>query len=115
MVWTLDEAGDGTVTEAQREAATRAIGGLAGQPGVVGAPSPALVSDDKQAMQAVVPLKPDLEDGLSKVLDEIRETAQSVPGTRRRSRDRRRARPICRTRSPGSTDSCRAWRSPPCW
>ncbi|MFD0223929.1 MMPL family transporter [Streptomyces hirsutus] len=81
VVWTLDEAGDGTVTEAQREAATRAIGGLAGQPGVVGAPSPALVSDDKQAMQAVVPLKPDLEDGLSKVLDEIRETAQSVPGT----------------------------------
>ncbi|MFE9920915.1 MMPL family transporter [Streptomyces sp. NPDC005774] len=81
VVWTVDKGGDGTVTEAQQEAATRAVGKLAGRPGFVGAPSPALVSDDKQAMQSVVPLKPDLEDDLSKVLDEIREAANSVPGT----------------------------------
>ncbi|GAB2467756.1 MMPL family transporter [Streptomyces incanus] len=84
VVWTVGKGGDGTVTKAQQEEAARAVGGLAGlagRPGVVGAPSPALVSDDKQAMQAVVPLRPGLGDDLSKILDEIRQTAKSVPGT----------------------------------
>ncbi|MGY0069746.1 MMPL family transporter [Streptomyces sp. QTS137] len=84
VVWTADGDGggnDGPVTETQREEATRAVGGLAGQPGIAGAPSPALVSDDQQALQAVVQLKPDLDEELPLVLEEIRQAAGSVPGT----------------------------------
>ncbi|PZH16304.1 hypothetical protein C1I97_06895 [Streptomyces sp. NTH33] len=78
VVWT---AGGNRVTEAQRTAAADVVGALAGRPGVVGAPSPALVSGDGQAIQAVVQLKPDLGDDLPGVLDEVREAARSVPGT----------------------------------
>ncbi|MGW2043381.1 MMPL family transporter, partial [Streptomyces virginiae] len=43
VVWTAD----GTrVTAGQQEAAARAVGGLAGRPGVTGPPSPAVVSAD---------------------------------------------------------------------
>ncbi|OQD56293.1 hypothetical protein BM536_008410 [Streptomyces phaeoluteigriseus] len=77
VVWTAD---DGRVTEAQRSSATRAIDGLAGRSGVVGAPSPALPSEDGKALQAVVQLEPDLGDGLPDVLSEVREAARSVPG-----------------------------------
>ncbi|MFF8613221.1 MMPL family transporter [Streptomyces sp. NPDC015350] len=78
VVWTAD--GD-RITGAQRSAATRAIGGLAGRPGVVGTPSPALPSEDGQALQAVVQLEPGLGDALPDVLGEVDGAARSVPGT----------------------------------
>lgn len=77
VVWTTDGE---RITEAQQKAATDAVAGLAGNVGVVGSPSPALVSDDAEAMQAVVQLKPDLGDDLSTVLDEVAHAAKRVPG-----------------------------------
>ncbi|GGQ00182.1 putative membrane protein [Streptomyces virginiae] len=78
VVWTAN----GTrVTAGQQEAAARAVGGLAGRPGVTGPPSPAVVSADGLAVQAVVPLAPDLGEELPAVLDEVRQAAQRVPGT----------------------------------
>ncbi|MEC4575587.1 MMPL family transporter [Streptomyces virginiae] len=78
VVWTAD----GTrVTAGQQEAAARAVGGLAGRPGVTGPPSPAIVSADGLAVQAVVPLAPDLGEELPAVLEEVRQAAQRVPGT----------------------------------
>lgn len=77
VVWTAD--GD-RITAAQQTAATRAMGALAGAPGVVGRPSPALLSDDRQAVQAVVQLEPGLGEDLSLALDAVREAAQGVPG-----------------------------------
>ncbi|QER87528.1 MMPL family transporter [Streptomyces tendae] len=79
VVWTAD--GD-RVTDAQRTDATRAVAALAGRPGVVGTPSPAFPSRDGEALQAVVQLKTDLGDGLADVVDEVREAAESVPGTK---------------------------------
>ena len=78
VVWTADGA---RFTEARQAQATRAVAALAGKPGVVGRPSPALLSDDREALQAVVQLKPDLGDELPTVLDEVREAARAVPGT----------------------------------
>ncbi|MFE2164204.1 MMPL family transporter, partial [Streptomyces sp. NPDC059447] len=78
LVWTAD---GGRVTGAQQEAATRAVGALAGRTGIAAAPSPAFVSVDGLAMQAVVPLAPDLGKGLPAVLDEVRSAARQVPGT----------------------------------
>ncbi|WP_436986109.1 MMPL family transporter [Streptomyces sp. enrichment culture] len=78
VVWTAD----GQRLPADRRAeATRAVAGLAGKPGVVGRPSPALPSEDGEALQAVVPLAPDLGDELPAVLDAVREAAGRVPGT----------------------------------
>ncbi|MFD5414277.1 MMPL family transporter [Streptomyces nojiriensis] len=78
VVWTAD----GTrVSSGQQEAATRAVGGLAGRPGIAAPPSPAVVSDDGLAIQAVVPLAPGLGEELPAVLDEVRQAAQEVPGT----------------------------------
>ncbi|GAA3387105.1 MMPL family transporter [Streptomyces roseoviridis] len=62
-------------------AATRALASLEGRPGVVEAPSPALPSEDGQALRGVVPLRPGLGDGLAPALDEIRAAAATVPGT----------------------------------
>ncbi|MDT0398664.1 MULTISPECIES: MMPL family transporter [Streptomyces] len=78
VVWTTD--GD-RVTGAQQDAASDAAGALAGTAGVVGRPSPALVSDDRKAMQAVVQLEPDLGDELPGVLDEVLGAADGVSGT----------------------------------
>ncbi|WP_406117928.1 MMPL family transporter [Streptomyces sp. NBC_00989] len=78
VIWT---ARGYRISEAQQTAATRAIGALAGEPGVVGPPSPALLSDDGQALQAVVQLKSDLGETLPDVLGTVREAARSVPGT----------------------------------
>ena len=78
VVWTADGA---RFTEARQAQATRAVAALAGKPGVVGRPSPALLSDDREALQAVVQLKPDLGDELPTVLDAVREAARAVPGT----------------------------------
>ncbi|MFF1277962.1 MMPL family transporter [Streptomyces marokkonensis] len=78
VVWTTDgsRVGDG-----QRQAASEAVGALSGASGVVGRPSPALVSEDGKAMQAVVQLEPDLGDELPAVLDEVRDAADGVPAT----------------------------------
>ena len=78
VVWTADGA---RFTEARQAQATRAVAALAGKPVVVGRPSPALLSDDREALQAVVQLKPDLGDELPTVLDAVREAARAVPGT----------------------------------
>ncbi|MFI1960041.1 MMPL family transporter [Streptomyces althioticus] len=78
VVWTAD--GD-RITGAQTEAATRAVAGLAGTPGVVGEPSPAFPSKDGEALQSVVQVEPDLGDELADVVDEVREAAGTVDGT----------------------------------
>lgn len=79
VVWTA--AQDRPVEAGQQEAATRAVGALAGRPGIASAPSPAVVSADGRAVQAVVPLAPDLGEELGTVLDEVRTAARGVPGT----------------------------------
>ncbi|MFE2547571.1 MMPL family transporter [Streptomyces sp. NPDC059355] len=78
LVWTADGE---KVTGAQQEAATRSAAALAGRPGITATPSPAFLSEDGLAVQAVVPLAPDLGKGLPAVLDEVRRTAGQVPGT----------------------------------
>ncbi|MFH9010303.1 MMPL family transporter [Streptomyces sp. NPDC017943] len=81
VVWTAD----GQRLTADRQAqATRAVAALAGEPGLVGRPSPALLSDDREAMQAVVQLEPDLGDELPTTLDAVRKAADGVPGTEAR-------------------------------
>ncbi|TDC68555.1 MMPL family transporter [Streptomyces hainanensis] len=81
VVWTVAE-GEPAVTPAQREAATEAVGALATRTGVAGPPSPALVSEDGRALQAVVPLESDLSDELlPEVLETVRDAAAEVPGT----------------------------------
>ncbi|MFI2506587.1 MMPL family transporter [Streptomyces sp. NPDC018972] len=77
VVWTAD---GGRVTEAQQAAASDAVGALAGSTGVVGRPSPALLSEDRKAVQAVVQLQPDLGEELPEVLDEVRRAADGVSG-----------------------------------
>ncbi|MFJ9945222.1 MMPL family transporter [Streptomyces erythrochromogenes] len=77
IVWQSDS---GTVTDPQQQDATRAVASLAGEAGVAAQPSPALRSQDGQALQAVVPLAPDLGDELPAVLDAVRAAADSVPG-----------------------------------
>uniref|UniRef100_UPI0031D6F8E8 MMPL family transporter n=1 Tax=Streptomyces hawaiiensis TaxID=67305 RepID=UPI0031D6F8E8 len=78
VVWTAD--GERFTKEQQAEAG-RTVAALAGKPGVVGRPSPALLSDDREAIQAVVQLEPDLGDELPAALDTVREAARGVPGT----------------------------------
>ncbi|QEV49272.1 MMPL family transporter [Streptomyces vinaceus] len=78
IVWT---ANGNRISAAQQEAATQAVSGLAGGNGVVAAPSPAVVSADGEAMQAVVRLATDLGDELPTVVGEVRQAAQRVTGT----------------------------------
>ncbi|MEV6663773.1 MMPL family transporter [Streptomyces nigra] len=78
VVWTADGE---RVSKAQQAEATRAVGGLAGEQGIVGRPSPALPSDDGEALQAVVQLRPDLGDELETTLDAVRDAANGVSGT----------------------------------
>ncbi|MFE5189720.1 MMPL family transporter [Streptomyces sp. NPDC056628] len=78
VVWTADGE---RVSRAEQAEATRAVAALAGEPGIVGRPSPALPSDDGEALQAVVQLRPDLGDDLGPTLDSVREAAGSVSGT----------------------------------
>ncbi|MEV3955556.1 MMPL family transporter [Streptomyces albogriseolus] len=78
VVWTADGE---RITDAQTAAATRAVAGLAGEPGVVGEPSPAFPSEDGKALQSVVQVEPDLGERLADVIDEVRETAGGVEGT----------------------------------
>ncbi|WP_030418963.1 MMPL family transporter [Streptomyces sp. NRRL F-5065] len=78
VVWTAD--GGGAVAD-RRAAATEAVAALDGAAGTVGRPSPALPSEDGEALQAVVPVEPDLGDRLPGTLDRIRAAAEKVPGT----------------------------------
>ncbi|RSS88906.1 hypothetical protein EF919_29195 [Streptomyces sp. WAC02707] len=80
VVWTFDDDGGGAA--AHREAATRSVAALAGEPGVVGPASPAVPSRDGEALQAVVQVEPDLGDRLPDVLERIEEAAAQVPGAR---------------------------------
>ncbi|MEV7081356.1 MMPL family transporter [Streptomyces sp. NPDC093516] len=81
VVWT---AGGERLTADQRTEATRAVAALDGERGVVDRPSPALLSDDREAMQAVVQLAPDLGEDLPTALEAVRAAAQKVPGTEAR-------------------------------
>ncbi|WP_411104198.1 MMPL family transporter [Streptomyces sp. cmx-4-9] len=78
IVWQADDAE--RVTDAQEQAASRAVATLTGKPGVSGPPSPAVRSQDGAALQAVAPLAPDLGDELPAVLEEVRTAVGSVPG-----------------------------------
>ncbi|MEU1365253.1 MMPL family transporter [Streptomyces sp. NPDC005803] len=78
VVWTGRADG---IPEGARKSASRALASLAGQPGVVGTPSPALPSEDGAALSGVVQLRSDLGDALPDTLDRVRAAAGSVPGT----------------------------------
>ncbi|WP_322501742.1 MMPL family transporter [Streptomyces rochei] len=82
VVWTFDGGDDDGGAAAHREAATRSVAALAGEPGVVGPASPAVPSRDGEALQAVVQVEPDLGDRLPDVLERIEEAAAQVPGAR---------------------------------
>ncbi|MEV7557653.1 MMPL family transporter [Streptomyces sp. NPDC089795] len=77
IVWQASDAG--AISETQQREATAAVTALAGRAGITGQPSPALRSADGLALQAVVPLAPDLGEDLPAVLDEVRTAATSVP------------------------------------
>ncbi|MEV4950061.1 MMPL family transporter [Streptomyces sp. NPDC053755] len=79
VVWTASSGA--RITTEQRQAATAALSSLDGEPGTAGKASPALPSDDGQALQGVVPLRPDLGEQLPDVLERIRAAAETVPGT----------------------------------
>ncbi|MEU8831542.1 MMPL family transporter [Streptomyces sp900116325] len=79
VLWT---ARDGETLDAGlQDRATRAMTGLAGEPGIVGTPSPALAAEDGKALRSVVQLRPDLGEAVPDTLDTIRDRAQAVPGT----------------------------------
>ncbi|MFJ7270408.1 MMPL family transporter [Streptomyces sp. NPDC099050] len=78
VVWQSSDGG--RVTAVQQQEATGAVAAVAGRTGVTGPPSPALLSDDGLALQAVVPVAPDLGDDLPAVLEEVRSSAGEVPG-----------------------------------
>ncbi|WP_340384518.1 MMPL family transporter [Streptomyces sp. SS7] len=75
VVWTGSGLAD------RRATADRALPSLSGTPGVQGRISPAVLAEDGAALQAVVPLRPDLGDGLAAALDRIRAAAERVPGS----------------------------------
>ncbi|GAQ65706.1 MMPL family transporter [Streptomyces scabiei] len=75
VVWTGEGLAD------RRAAADRALASLDGTPGVAGQVSPALLSEDREALRGVVPLRPDLGDALPGTLDRVRAAAERVPGT----------------------------------
>ncbi|MEU4078283.1 hypothetical protein DEJ45_02490 [Streptomyces venezuelae] len=79
VVWT--SPGGAPLGPETRSAATRALASLAGRPGVVGTPSPALPSEDGAALRGVVQLRPDLGEELAPTLGEIDRAASAVPGT----------------------------------
>ncbi|MFD3536922.1 MMPL family transporter [Streptomyces sp. NPDC058664] len=79
VVWTARDGG--RVAAGSTADATRALAELTGREGIVGPPSPALSSEDGEALRAVVALRPDLGDALPTTLDTIRKAAAAVPGT----------------------------------
>ncbi|MER5198437.1 MMPL family transporter [Streptomyces sp. NPDC002755] len=82
VVWTQDAeaATGGTAIEGRLDAAGRALASLADDRSVSGDVSPALLSEDGEAIEGVVPLRPDLGDDLAPALDRIRAAAERVPG-----------------------------------
>ncbi|MEU9311849.1 MMPL family transporter [Streptomyces sp. NPDC048256] len=83
VVWTAGTGAGagGTGIEDRLDAAGRALASLADDRGVSGDVSPALLSEDGEAVEGVVPLRPDLGDELAPILDRIRAAAERVPGT----------------------------------
>ncbi|MEU9433352.1 MMPL family transporter [Streptomyces sp. NPDC048252] len=83
VVWTAGTGAGagGTGIEDRLDAADRALASLADDRGVSGDVSPALLSEDGEAVEGVVPLRPDLGDELAPILDRIRAAAERVPGT----------------------------------
>ncbi|MFF1716970.1 MMPL family transporter [Streptomyces sp. NPDC058268] len=81
VVWTADGAarGDG-IDQAQQAGATRALASLKGASGLAGPASPAALSKDGEALQGVVPLRPDLGEDLEATLEQVRKAADQVPG-----------------------------------
>ncbi|MGA5068482.1 MMPL family transporter [Streptomyces exfoliatus] len=79
VVWTARDGGPAAAGSTAD--ATRALTSLTGREGIVGPPSPALPSEDGEALRAVVALEPDLGDALPTTLDTIRKAAAAVPGT----------------------------------
>ncbi|MFD0367036.1 MMPL family transporter [Streptomyces sp. NPDC127114] len=79
VVWTSGSGG--ALDPSARPDATRALASLEGAAGVVGAPSPALPSEDGEALRGVVPLRPDLGDRLPATLDRVEAALSAVPGT----------------------------------
>ncbi|MFD3609220.1 MMPL family transporter [Streptomyces atroolivaceus] len=80
VVWTSGKDGEELGAEQQKEA-TAALASVKGEPGVTGEVSPTLLSEDREALQGVVQLRPDLEEELPDVLAQIRTAAEEVPGT----------------------------------
>ncbi|MEU2110752.1 MMPL family transporter [Streptomyces sp. NPDC019507] len=80
VVWTTQDSG--RISTPQRAAATKALATLDGASGTTGRPSPAVPSEDGAALQGIVQLQPDLGEQLPVVLDQVREAASDVPGTR---------------------------------
>ncbi|MGC5195054.1 MMPL family transporter [Streptomyces albidoflavus] len=78
VVWTAKDGG--RLPADAREAATRTLASLADAGFTAGRPSPALASEDGEALEGVVPLRTDLDE-LQPVLNEIKEAAGKVPGT----------------------------------
>lgn len=82
IVWTAsgDTRADG-IDQAQKDSATRALASLKGASGVAGPASPAVLAKDGQALQGVVPLRPDLGEELEATLEHVKKAAAQVPGT----------------------------------
>lgn len=78
VVWT---GARGPLPAGAQAASTRALASLAGVPGVVGTPSPALPAKDGEALSGVVQLRSDLGDALPDTLDRVRGAADAVAGT----------------------------------
>ncbi|MEU9201567.1 MMPL family transporter [Streptomyces sp. NPDC048332] len=78
VVWT---GRTGELPAGAEERATRSLASLTGQPGVVGPPSGAKLSQDGEALSGVVQLRSDLGDELPDTLDRVRDAVGSVPGT----------------------------------
>ncbi|OII63839.1 hypothetical protein BJP40_22875 [Streptomyces sp. CC53] len=79
VLWTAEDGG--RLPQERAQEATRALSALQGDPQLAGAPSPALPSEDGEALRAAVPLRPDLGDALPEALDAVRDAASDVPGT----------------------------------
>ncbi|MYQ37483.1 putative drug exporter of the RND superfamily [Streptomyces sp. LamerLS-316] len=79
VVWS--SAGGEKLGPEQQKAATAALASAEDGPGVAGGVSPALLSEDRKALEGVVQLRPDLGDELPDALAHIRSAAEGVPGT----------------------------------
>ncbi|MFE1444450.1 MMPL family transporter [Streptomyces sp. NPDC058739] len=79
IIWTAADGGG--LGPGEQAEATQALAGLKGKPGVLATPSPAIASDDREALQGVVQLRPDLGEELPTTLEAVEKAAAAVPGT----------------------------------